>query len=125
MTTTLAKFAVAALSGLLLAGTADAQVRYQTLKGPLVFNPNALALMQPKLKCIASGSPEEFPNDVALINQGVMSIATGTKVAWAMPGMGSGVYVFAAPLAPNKAVFLPNVLSNGVGAGAPCSVKFL
>ena len=124
--TRLIKLAIVALSGLMIVGTADAQVMLrQVPKGPLVFNPNALQLLMPKLKCVAAGSPLEFPDDVALVNNGTVSIASGTKVAWAMPGHGSGTYVFGAVLGPNHAVYLPNVLSSAVGAGTPCTVKFL
>ena len=119
------KIAVAMLATLVLAGSADAQVSFQRQKGPMAFNPNALMLLQPKLKCVASGSPQEFPNDIALINSGVSTIPAGTKAAWVMPGHGSGVYVFTSALAPNKLVYLSNVLSGAVGAGTPCSVKVL
>jgi hypothetical protein len=124
MPNTPTRFAVAALYGLLLAGAASAEtLKPQT--GPMVVNPNAVKVLLPRLKCIAAGSPQEFPNDVALTNIGVVPIAAGKKAAWNMPGHGNGVYVFAAPLAPNKSVSLANVLSGGVGAGTPCSVKVL
>jgi hypothetical protein len=72
------------------------------------------------LKCLASGSPVEFPNDVALVNNGPGTVPKGTKIHWKLNNY-AGDYVFAAALAKGGLVRISNVLGGGVAAGTPCT----
>lgn len=71
------------------------------------------------LKCLASGSPVEFPNDVALVNNGPGTVPKGTKIHWKLMNY-AGDYVFAAALPKGALVRISNVLGGGVQAGTPC-----
>lgn len=76
-----------------------------------------------KLACKVQGTPVEFPDDIALINNGPGTVAKGTKVHWKLASPAhEGDYTFAAALAPGKVVYLSGVLPGGVEAGKPCTV---
>lgn len=124
-----AYLAMIMVSGLALplgvAGTVDAgqsQPQLQRTDRTMHKVPNRT--IHYSLQCRAQGTPVEFPNDVVVINSGVGTIATGTKIEWKMTqGNFSGVYTLSSPLAPKEGAFISSVLPGGVPAATPCTAK--
>lgn len=74
--------------------------------------------------CEVTGSPSEFPDDIAIFNKGNTMLKAGTKVQWSVPFSGdNGTYVLVADLSAGKGVFVPGVLPGGVEAGKECKAK--
>lgn len=74
------------------------------------------------LKCVVSGTPSEFPDDIRIANAGVVAIPPGTQLAWKIGG-DSGVAALSRSLQPGKTLRLNGVLAGGVEAGTACSAK--
>jgi hypothetical protein len=74
--------------------------------------------------CSVAGTPTEFPDDIWIMNKGLVAIAAGTSVHWSVPAAGkAGNYVLPASLAPGKGVKVDGVLAGGVEAGKPCKAS--
>lgn len=101
---------------------------------PVQLSPQPRIQMQPavrpelrpvfSLTCRVQGTPVEFPNDIAIINNGPGTVPAGTKLHWSMtkPAL-QGDYVLGSPLAPNTQTFVNGVIPGGLPAGMPCGVK--
>lgn len=88
------------------------------------INPGMVMAFQ--LICRAYGTPNEFPNDVAIINEGPGTAAAGTILHWKMTSPNfEGQYTLKAPLLPGRMLSIPDVLGSGVGAGKHCTVRVL
>lgn len=77
--------------------------------------------------CTVAGTPSEFPNDIWIMNKGLVKLIAGTKVNWGIDGYSAykGTHTLVADLSPGQGVHLNNVLPGGVEAGRPCSAKAL
>jgi hypothetical protein len=68
----------------------------------------------------------EFPDDIFVVNSGLVTLKAGAKVQWKVPaGNAAGVLTLVADLAPGKNVFLKNVVPGGVEASNPCNAKLI
>lgn len=74
------------------------------------------------LKCVVSGTPSEFPDDLRIANAGVTSLPAGTQLTWSAAGFNGAVSLGKA-LPPGKSIKLSNVLPGGAEAGTVCSAK--
>jgi hypothetical protein len=119
--TIMTKLAGTALTALVLtASLAQAATVTQT-------NSNNIAT-QIKFKAVASCklASGEFPDDVWVINSGLITLKAGAKVQWKVPaGNAAGVLTLVADLAPGANVFLKNVVPGGVEASNPCNAKLI
>ena len=114
--------AAAVLIGVAVSSSSFAQTRVQPNTGPVIVNPNYLALIF-RIDCVVRGTPTEFPNDIRLTNAGAATIPAGHKVRWVINAPHyEGIYTFGAALATGKNVFLNNVIPGGVAAGTPCTL---
>ena len=81
-------------------------------------------LLAKKVGCSVAGTPSEFPDDIWIMNKGLVAISAGTNVHWSVPTAGkAGSYVLPAALAPGKGVKVSGVLGSGVEAGKPCKAS--
>lgn len=74
------------------------------------------------LKCTVSGTPVEFPNDIAVWATNA-SIPAGTTVAWSVPGTVLNGTATLPAVAKGKAHYISNAIPGGLVAGTPCSAK--
>jgi hypothetical protein len=115
------KLAGSALAALVLTTTlAQAATVTQT-------NSNGIA-SQIKFKAAATCqlAHGEFPDDIFVINSGLVTLKAGAKVQWKVPaGDAAGTLTLVADLAPGQNVFLKNVVPGGVEASNPCNAKLL
>jgi hypothetical protein len=82
--------------------------------------------VKPALSCVVQGTPVEFPDDIVLKNVGMVVVAKGTKIHWAIPATTrQGDYTFTEDLAVGASKMVPGVLPGGHPAGAPCTVNVL
>lgn len=114
-----------------LAGTALAALVLTTsLAQAATFtqtNSNSIAT-QIKFKAVATCqlAHGEFPDDVFVINSGLVTLKAGAKVQWSVPaGNAGGTLTLVADLAPGNNIFLKNVVPGGVEASNPCAAKLL
>lgn len=112
----------------LMAGVSSVQAVPPGLQPAPTQAPQAMPRVPPmpiyKLTCVVRGTPVEFPDDIAIINNGPGTVPAGTKVHWSMTAPAKqGDYTFTAPLAPNRLVTISGVLPGGMPAGMPCQVQ--
>lgn len=74
------------------------------------------------LRCVVSGTPSEFPDDLRIANAGVVALPAGTQFQWKVQGV-DGVASLGKTLQPGKSIKLNNVLDGGAEAGTVCSAK--
>ena len=113
-----------------LAGTALAALVLSTTLAQAgavqVANNSSIAIikLRPIASCVLAHG--EFPDDIFVVNSGLVTLKAGAKVQWKVPaGNAAGVLTLVADLAPGKDVFLKNVVPGGVEASNPCSAKLL
>jgi hypothetical protein len=119
--TIMTKLASTALTALVLT-TSFAQAATFTLA-----NNNGIA-SQIRFKAVASCAMAhgEFPDDIFIVNSGLVTLKAGAKVQWSVPAApAGGTLTLVADLAPGKEVFLSNVIPNGVESNNPCNAKLL
>jgi len=75
------------------------------------------------LSCKVWGTPVEFPHSVLLTNDGMVTIAAGSRVHYVTKGGNRhGDYTFTKALAHGASIYAP--LSGDWARGAPCTVRF-
>ena len=81
----------------------------------------------PVAGCTVAGTPSEFPDDIWIMNKGLVKLVAGSKVKWSIPGYSSyqGTHTLVADLSPGQGVKLNGVLGSGVEAGHDCAAKAL
>lgn len=96
---------------------------------PAMLKPAAVSTAKPvltlklNLKCVAQGSPVEFPDDIYLTNTGTTAIAKGTAIHWEFPNTGrKGDYTFTEDLGAGSSKMVSGVVGGGITAGLPCTV---
>lgn len=79
----------------------------------------------PKLKCLARGTPVEFPNDVQIWNEGTTTLKAGGSITWEFEAPNfKGTHKLTEDLLPGKSIYLSNVLPNGVPADTKCKAEY-
>lgn len=113
--TMITKIAGVAAAALVLSTTLASAGDY-TVASRAVLKFNAVACQ------LASG---EFPDDIFVINKGVLVLKAGTKVNWSIPSApyAKGVHTLVADLAGGKSVFVSNAIPGGIEAGNACKAK--
>lgn len=95
-----------------------------TAGGQIDISKTNKVLLAKSVGCSVAGTPVEFPDDIWIMNKGLVAISAGTSVHWAVPAVGkSGNHVLAAALAPGQGVKVSGVLGSGVEAGKPCKAS--
>jgi hypothetical protein len=119
--TIMTKLAGTALAALVLSTTLAQAGAYQ-----IANNNSTIGTI--KLKAVASCvlASGDFPDDIYVVNSGLVALKAGDKVQWKVPaGNATGVLTLVADLAPGSNVFLKNVVPGGVESNNPCSAKLL